>query len=124
VDSRPRLPVTQDAGRLVRQLDAGPLAEAEAAQPGVVAVAAQPIADLRGTDVAGELDDLGEREPAVRVGVVDGPLPDVVRAGLAEEALRRRDHVILERARREDRLERRAGLVRVGDGVVADAVLV
>ena len=41
-----RLAVAQDARRLVRQLDAGALAEAELAQPGVVALAAEAVADL------------------------------------------------------------------------------
>ena len=58
------------------QLDAGALAEAEGAEIAVVALAPEPLADLARADVARVLDHLGEREPAVRMGVVDRPLAD------------------------------------------------
>ena len=119
------LAVAQDARRLVGQLDPGALPEAELAQPGVVALAPEAIADLGRADVARELDHLGERQPAVRMRVVNRPL--------AERASRRSRRTarsvgltmpcsIALAARIALNVE--PGLVGIGQGAVADAVLV
>ena len=87
VDARPRLLVAHDARATrpaARRRSAG---RSRTSAARVVALAPEPVADLGRADVARELDHLGERQPAVRMRIVDRPLADVPGAVLAEEAV-------------------------------------
>src|SRR5205085_4418263 len=71
VDAGPRADVPEQPRLLAGQLDSASLAEAELAEALVIALLAQPVADLRRADVTRVLDRLGHREPTVPVHVVD-----------------------------------------------------
>ena len=88
----------------------------------MIAVAAETLAHLGRPDVARELDHLGEGQPAVGVRVVDRPAARLEPPVLAEEELSRGHEMLLDRRRREHRLEGGAGLVRVRDRPVAHPV--
>src|SRR4029079_11683746 len=94
----------------------------ERAQVAIVALGAETLGDLARADVARVLDHLREAEPAVRMRVVDRPLPDLPAAVLAEEHVGRLDDALLDHGGSEDRLKRRAGVGRVGDRAGAGAV--
>src|SRR5207249_2192349 len=99
VDVGPALDGPHDARRLTGQLDARPATEAEGAQVAMVTLPAETLTDLGRPDVARVLDHLGERQPPVRMRVVDRPPGRLEAAALAEEELARRDHPLLDRRR-------------------------
>ena len=107
-------------GILARQLDLRRIAEPELADRAVHPRAAGREADFGGADVVRVRDDLFERLAAAHarrhhavLGVVDRAPADFERVA-RRKARRRRELAALERRRRGDQLERRAGLVRVG----------
>ena len=106
------LAVEQQARLLARQVDARGLAEAEAPDPAIEVVGAEPLPDRHGADVGGLLEDLGRGQGhvAARVRLADLAVGHGDRRREVERRVR--PHLaLLERGGHGERLERRAGLV-------------
>ena len=121
-DVAPLLDRAHDAGALARQADAGRLAEAEPHQrvgqprraPARRAILVAPML-LENLNTSATVSD------AVRMRVVDRVLADHHPAHQAVEAVVGLHDARLERGGDGERLHRRPGLERVGDGAVARA---
>ena len=122
-DRRARPVARQQAARLAGRVDAGLLAEAEAVDPRLDATAAEHLRQRDRAHVRRLGEDLRDRHPLgrARLVLVDDPVGHLDR-GRERERRRRRDELLREGGRDGHDLERRAGLVDVGDGPVAAAV--
>src|SRR5262245_21121494 len=78
--------------------------------------------DLRSSDIAGILDDLGKRNPAVFVGIMDGSAGVSVVSEFTIEKVLCSDNAFIQRRRGENGFESRARFVAVGDRAVAPSL--
>src|SRR5215510_4445846 len=78
--------------------------------------------DLRSSDIAGILDDLGKRNPAVLVGIMDRSTGVGVVSVFTVEKVLCPDNAFIQSRRGENGFESRARFVAVGDRAVAPAL--